>query len=940
VRPGGREHRQAIEEFAKKGRGWMSALSDSRLILLRRWIDPDEAEVEVRSFAEIVRSVARALGLSLGQLASTGMVRACIAEACRTQSLPEILARSAPFPGTQKALAQTLRELHHGGFDAADLGALAQQAQGPLRDKLSSLAILDERVNQLLESMGREQSLPALRACIEWTAEAALPVKRLLVDASASLEPISAEWLLWAAGRGIEVTVLLEHAASGGFELSQKMASCFGIPPPPPPSPLWVDTLFGTFDQASDPPEITILNAADKLAECECALRTVQRWQHEGVASGEIQIFARDTDTYAPLLLAAARRLGVQLEANLRAPLFASGFVGFTLRLLKAIDSPRLIGLAECATTTFLGEAKQIADQLLAHDAASIQAEADPWETLDLETLEAPDWLDSILRWRKTVLAEPRLLRDWLDHLIHLIGDLPALQSHRETAEREARARSALQRALRDTAVTEQARLEQISYSSFVAHCERIWQSEEMTLPATSSGTRLVTTAEAVQPCQKLIILGMLEGSLPRRRREDPILDDADRTAIRKIRLNLPALLDSHVQAREERSDFIRLAASVTDELILSYPLTSDSQDNVPTYYLSLIEERFQNSVQRWTPRVTELAPPPDQCLNPSDLQISLAMGAPVQNPLNYLVTERAIQIASLPRPAEITPHEIRDALQCPFRAAASHRLGWKSFPSPSYRSLLASLPERINMPARPLSKLPQLLTQQLELEIQQRRHELSPWQVSLLRLALRPLIENWVKKETIERHILRPDRTTTRVHVPLDELGDGGQLDPQLEVTLRGRVAAVTQTRDERPLISTFRSSKGSELSLEKLLEKPDDLIDLIRLFPAIPNSTRGAFFSIDRMMGKRVWIELGVKAPPLAEQDAPHIRRLALTDLQDVQDMRDKIEQTVQAAVLSLRPNPMRATPGEACRTCRWGEHCRLHQEFGMSAQVGGSD
>ncbi len=925
IRPGGSDLASHVTSFAR-GPGWITALADGRLSMLRNLIDRDSDEAEVRSFADVVGSVCRAQGASAGQLATTGMTRAAVGEACDTVELPDELRLSARFAGTRRALVRTLRELRHWNLDGDSLMNLSESAEGSLSEKLRGLALIDHAAQRVLKEMGRDQSLDRIRACLDQISDFVPPTSRILVDASATLEPISAEWIMWAARNGMEVTVLLEHSACGGYELSERMAKCFGSGVPGPPKALWCDPLFGSIASDQPAPQVTMMTAPDILAECEWAVRMVQKWHLSGVPSSQIVLFARGAEDYAPLLLSASRRLGVPLQASLRIPLLANGFVAFTLRLLDALASPNLKLLAELSRSTFLKGSDELVNQLDEITLQALKTASDPWE--DLKVVDSPLWLDAMIYWRKISSNGPALLKDWLDRLVNLMGELPEMPVDSPTAERDRRAQQALQRALRDVAVTEEARANAISLADFSRLCRELWDEEEMIMPGEGSGTRLVTTTESLPKCSHLVVLGMLEGTLPKRRREDPILSDEDRAAIRRLRLDLPPLLNSHDEALEERSEILRICASADTELVLSYPLTGEDQDNVPAFYLSLFEQLLGDKIVRFAPKRGDLAPPIDECLSPADLEISRAMGAPKDPaPSLWLQTDAARSRVRLGDQGEITPREIRDALTCTFRAAGEHKLRWRPNSQINLWDYVARLPGQIKLNTLPIEAIEGTLLRKLEDSFTGDLFHLQHWERTILRIGLSVATRDWISKETAARKQWVRQPESLRSTSLRELLGDRSFGIEGIKFFVNDRIPMYSET-ETLGIVSFYRLTTR-KLDLDP--SNPQSLMDLLYLMP-FTHSQRGAI-EIDQMNSVRQLLYTGEDQPGVTPEFKQNLRMDRLVGKAEFGAAL--VAKTKEAATILLHTR-MRATPSKECTFCALGELCRSHRDYGE--QLGG--
>ena len=86
----------------------------------------------------------------------------------------------------------------------------------------------------------------------------------------------------------------------------------------------------------------------------------------------------------------------------------------------------------------------------------------------------------------------------------------------------------------------------------------------------------------------------------PKRRIEDPILNDEDRIFLHHHFSDLPPLKDSFSVARSERDLFIRLCSVAEKKLVFSYPQTDETKDNVPAFYLTELEKILTEKLYKY----------------------------------------------------------------------------------------------------------------------------------------------------------------------------------------------------------------------------------------------------------------------------------------------------------------------------------------------------
>lgn len=804
VIPGSVQLGPMVMNFARKGEGIVTAFSDAVMPLLRSWIDED-SDLEVLPFGAVVSRYLDLSGEEPYRLPQKGHQLAALAYACDELPDDSPFRTSARFPGFHQAVAETLGELHAWGLDADELSKLAADSSSRLRDKLVSLASLDRDASKVLESLGCMIHTNQLRLAMEAIPDFDDASRRLLVVAGADLHPLRCRWLRGLISQGVEITVVVERHATGGevFRGVGQICQELGVQPEPVgDANRLLRDLFAHEPTSQGPNvEVVIASAADPLAEAEWALRECAD------SPSRSGIFVRDLVSYAPLLEAAAKRLSVPLALNRRAPLLTNAFARLTLAVLGFCASDDVRKLDAVLNSSYLGLSQTVRRGVESGLKDSHRMKGQQWDYLavwaDAHTGELP-WLTGVLNWRKEAMAASVSLEEWLGRIRSLVDLLPWHSAMAEpvtgyATERDNRAQTVLQSTLAQQASIERA-THQRSYPfrRFVERCREVWTNADVSVPGAEIGVRVYSDASAIGDVDRLCVLGMLEGVFPRRRTEDPILTDDERQEISAKRPDWPALPVSQDRADAERDEFYRMCAAARSRIVFSYPLTADDRDNIPAFYLSMVEAATGN-VQRIDHPRPELAPLADLCLLPADRELRQALEADREWPnLPQLVTEAA-KMALRPGASDrFEFNELRDALRCPFKYAARYRMKLHAHRSAERWWALDRLPQRVGLAGLPdRSTAVEALTKALEAELDLIYPEIDHWEMQLLQAGGLRLIQEWVDREFTARALWPKEEGSTLLNTGLGRHGIRNEMPGGVPV--QGNVPALSRVGNVR---------------------------------------------------------------------------------------------------------------------------------------------
>lgn len=922
---------------------FVTAESDRRLRAARELLYGVE-DIEFCSFVELVGRFLDMMGRPRGRVASPVQQIAALASIFPFISEDSPLYASRRMPGLHRLAAERLSDLRSFGADAVALSDLAGLASPPLAAKLRTLADLDIGMRGVFDRLGREFSADRIHRCLEGELTHR-PVKRIIALAGDE-NPLFENWLAWAAKSGVEVVVFVDWRKEGKIYMPSRRAADRLISPigEDDLDPAWHDAVF-TNREAADAPECTIVSAADPLSECEWALRHCLDLRKHGVLDHQIVVFARDAELYGPLLHAAADRYSVPLKADWSVPLLSNSFARLILDIFKTASGYDIRAIQKLAKSSYLqcgaGMQKELWEQLTVarrtHDRQWIHIRE--WAEVEAERFP---WLHELLLWREEVLSAPAPLGVWLERLRVFpprLGILKSAASSILTADRDLAAANVLLASLREVALVAQgSETREFSLQELTRLAERTWD-EASIAPSTHErlGINFASSTENLTSAHTVIALGMLEGSFPRRRAEDPLLSDADITELRMISNGRVDLPDSFERAAQERDEFLRLVACADRQLWLSTPQADESQDNIPAFYLEELSRALGGRVYRKTFARTELTPEAPDCTNMADLVFAQALAAEKR------VLERPTVEAEAAK-AKILPHfekgvpvdELQDALACPFQAVFRHELRVKSVRRRQLISFLRDVPRRAELATAVNADEARIaLTREVELVLEEHAPELEVWELQLLRLAAERWSEEWIQREFAARSLWPrvPGSTMTEV-----SLGEGSLKNeagrPGETYRYTGKAEAAWEGADFSAISMWLPMTPGVPYQDEEPdLAKENRLKIGLWLMALYGGGAARSAVEVDSAAGPRRLFFLGKEPLPRRRQG----EELVLTRVGMGAEYFRPIRDARQEAVRRLRVADAKPTPKEDwCRTCPYGELCRSSSEFGEALDL----
>ncbi|MES1227385.1 MAG: hypothetical protein ABUL72_01870, partial [Armatimonadota bacterium] len=560
--------------------------------------------------------------------------------------------------------------------------------------------------------------------------------------------------------------------------------------------------------------------------------------------------------------------------------------------------------------------------------------------TESIPLLEASwPWLSELLDWRSMAQDQPCSLGGWVGRLRSLaailVGSEGCAAAH--TVERDGRAQNVMQRSLSDLAATRPDD-EQMTLKSFVGLATRVWATQNVTVDDRKGGVWVGHSALTVPPMKVVITVGMLEGAMPKRRAQDPVLGDSLRSAIDLLSGGKPKLLSSQDVADSERDEFLRICATASERLIFSFPEAEGESDSAASYYLralaTLIGKQFDQLVKvyprsKWFPDLAD-------CRAIQDHQMASAQNNP---PFEFLppdLKEPEIrQLLKLDPDAGTPLRQVADYSDCPFRATVRHRLSLFSNRPVSPVHRLVDLPSKASVQlAMTETDARKRLHKALEEKVNGLYSQLEPWEAHLLRAAGERMIDAWIKREFLARQAWpRQEWVVDGFPVHQIRLGEGGTRD---EVALGGG-QNVKVTTDPMPVyqVGPFLVARLDESSLqdpgkkageegERAYENSSKWLRHGLLISCLAKASEGVALEIETLGEKRWILYFGIED----ERQQPG-RRVNVLERHDFggrsSSYRKEVYERTKDVLKEMLAGRIDARPGPACTTCDYGAFCR---------------
>jgi hypothetical protein len=924
VVPGANSLVPLLLKFCREGGGSITSFEDSALRSIREIVGPDD-DVEVLPFGSLVKRMLEASGELANHLATRSHQLAAIAEAAKDLSDDSSLRHSLKFAGNREAVSDLFRE-----FDGQviDLGLLtgSPSLQSNLREKLAELAQLRDGTISLLSRLGRDLASQQLDRCLGNLLEPELRLSRLIVIVCDEAPFSKLQWIRWIADQGCDVTLVSpRHAVDPGmFDDSNRIGLELGV------EEQWIgsgnslsNNLFAPAKTPAVAPKAAILTAASPISECEWAIHKILQDGAQDTA-----IFVRDTETYAPLLEVAAESGGLLLSLERRVELLQNGFTRLLLDCVEALASSDVRMLLPLLKRSYLlssGESREVLEAAISE---ARQQGPEQWtfiEAASQQLVGTADWFAKLLEWRAVATGEPRSLIAWGSRLRDL-GGILLTASERTSSEgydeeRDSRAFHVMQTSLLAVAQLENIAPNKALYnlSHFASKCRRVWSDADVSIPSQENGVPVVSSVWALPRTKRLLVLGMLEGVFPRRRRENPLLNDSERAQISALVGTNHALRSSLDAARTDREAFYALCSSASEEVYFSYPAAEDDRDNIPTFYLQRVREALDD---------VRLI---DRSTTPTDQTID------TYNPYESDQPDEQVEIDFLARPRElpVTARALRDAATCPFQFQMRHTLGIYSNAKTVAWYSLRKLPFSAGLLLAPNpSSAQKALQEALRTQLEELSPRLSEWEIRLISGGGERLIAEWVRREFRARELW------PRTEHPFGARaigGEGIQIEMPGNVRLLPSIAGISHLNSNTKVLHLFDPSSPLDGDLN-----PSDRFYYGLYFLAGYESGFETALDVDGMDGSRTMLLFDrSRFPALPSNQAQRVKVIDLSGREEPFPAKTaffrEVRKTLRGATEVLETGQIQPTPGQHCGICEYGELCRSSILFSDRDQLG---
>jgi hypothetical protein len=925
--------RASLQEFAAGGPGICTSLvtaAQGRISALAQ----DAEGVDAAAFQKVVARYLTLSGEAMLPASDPVQEREALARACRDLPESSPFFASRGFNGFVRKLSGTLLDLRLHRLNAPELRQLAIGAEPWLGAKLESLADLDESLRRTLRGGARELESERIERCMSTALSDAK--SRLWVYGGSEYAPLLADWLTWAARSGTEVWLVLDgHAKSNGlFEGTGRMLEHLGV-----------EARFigganglaeGLFaDQAAFDPGlgVRIVSAADPLGECEWALRAFSEEAEAGMDWSRGAIYVRNPDEYGPLLEAASRRFGVPLRVPHREPLSQNGWIAFFEAYVQACTEEGPAKLQDLAASSYLDLPREA--RALHRSAITVSsADDEPWiglaRRLDRAN-EGDAWLLDAAALHGLEGAGPRTFAEWSETLGEL-SERPwceaGLKDASPTRARDGAARSSLLHALDQRAAISGGEAE-VTLGEFSAELRRILDLTEYSWPGSDVALQVVTSSYALGGTEALCVLGMIEGAFPRRRSEDPVLSDSERSQVDALRPGKPRLANSHDAARAERDEIVRLCAAAERELMLFYPQVGDDRDNTPAFYLSEIR-RAAGPLRESAIPSARIVPPTEECRFATDRALREALESPKAWPAEPSISVEEIAAGMRGLPEEgVSPSELRDALRCPFLYAFKRRIRLAAAAGGFKWHRLRFLPETVGMPLiADRATAEETLARALSGELEALGAEVSDSERRLMEAGGRREIRGWVDREFLARDLWTKHETDRHANVAFGEAGTADELPLNgSRVKLRGRLAAVGNLAG----VAVGQIYGGRAFHASRNIDALDDpdFLELGVYLWSLCKRRPSVALEVDTAGGERLLMML--PKPEDVDVESRVAQGLRAVDLGEKQPFYERTKSLLARAVERIESGELAPRPGEHCASCDYGELCRRAQGWG---------
>lgn len=945
MEPNARAYAQVLNELDFQNLE-ITAADDSLIPALRDSVEPENRDYFI-TLSSLVNRASVVMRLPTLQVPDTIQERAAIEHACLSLGEENPFFPSRKFAGFHQALSSTMHELRTWDIHPQHLFSAARDCEPVFQAKLVSLGNLILSIEEILKQIGRGYRSNQMVEHLALNADFSRwdPIHIFL---GADRNPLLTKWLQWLASEGAQVNAYISGIPHSHelFSQAKLIASDLNVPVDEITHRHWSAELF-TANQIDEPETILEqFSALDPMTEVEWVVRRCLRAQSEGMLATRIAILARDRQLYLPLLNAAAKVHGLQIVVQMKAELSSNAFIAALLDLLDAIAAETITHLRLVVGNSYFQVPPELRVRLLEEIFNIMRRDGDAWEILREQSTEiGAVWIQNLIDQRQKANESPRKLTEWLVFLRELVQLDPLATSvssnENPTQERDKHAKNSLEHALANYASVYDVHTDRaLSLVQFIQILRAIIDHSDVTLPTSArDGIRVVSDPNRLVNCESLFVLGTIEGSLPRRRNQDVILDDRERETLQQILTDKAPLLSSIDLARKERDLFAEICAAPSQKLTFSYPLTYEDREFAPAYYLNELNRLVKGKITHQDFGRNAIVPQIEDCVSYSDIQLRQALNQKVKNLAFRDISSEVAQIAI--RRNVAGPYSVAEIFtyeRCPFQAW--FRYYFEIFPSVKATASrgLSQIPDKSHLAIQDTAEQ---MRQALDFEVEQylkkvfTNTDLTEWLV--LENLCQRLKQEWIEREVESRENWGSSADRTLVDVELGQYGTANSIPVKgIELEFRDRIPAIVQFHG----YDVLQFYRRSDRTLLKNDGTPTDDLAPYALFMLLTYPrNRNLAISIDSMSGKRSTYfrnddqHSSLPQPKDKQKNAP--KRL---NLSEKEMFRDLVRKRLETALENIRKPSIQATPTEqACQYCQYGELCRVSSQYGETEQGG---
>lgn len=811
---------ERVERFAASP-GWLVCEQESRHYSLQAYFH-EEINLTHFKLGDLPgRAFETLFGRATPRQLPSPFVQAAIAKASTGLGLDSDFLGVQHFAGFHSEFAETWSELRNRGVIPDDLRDVANQAPDHLQQKIHSIVDLIDRTDQVISPMGYSLFSEILFGFIHRDIEALSQLPPILVVLDEPPPDLYIEFFesLHPICEVLKVLVCDQHGTVADSSLYGSVSS-------------------GNPYQGNVKVEVN--SHPDVLCECEATLNLAQKWIHEGISPEEIEIFCSDLPKYTAYLSAVGQRLNLPLSIDVQLPVLEHRFTAFLLDLIRALASSDVRTLIPLLESSFAQVAPEHLGDLrkLVEIARNVPREFPElqWQILDQSSPQHEKWvpwLRPVLDLRSQMASGRKPLREFYGHLKDLLDIVPPPNQSVHEIATATRIRQAILKAVnvhasfdgigpnwtpanRDSgagpAAGASAGITLLEFSEVVGG---LWKNATYYLPKNEEAIRVVSSRSALLPARRLIGIGLIDGALPKRIRERPLLSEQDRSWLNDVFEFETPLEQRHHRNLSELTEFYALFGAASEGVVLSYPRSTGEQDAVASCFLSPLSLLIPNLAHhsfdfQALALSTELGAdttesnrnssqcPADESIDPFENSETLDMGFLETSPIFEELTRTSLS------PPRI--RELLDWMECPFQGFVRNFLSLHGQESASYWWKLLELPERAKLLCQESEASAQAeLENQLARLLDEIRPIAQDWEVHLVETSARLFIPGWVEREFASRIQWPRVPNSTVFHA---KLGENGIRDDAVTLPLRDEIGSISQLANGTVAVHLYRLS------------------------------------------------------------------------------------------------------------------------------------